>query len=585
MSEAVAADAPLAVVVESRWERRARIFGPVVIAACALLAYANSFNAPFVFDGHNYLEENPQIRQLWPIGPLLEHVKSRPVGYVTFALNYVIGERWGKGGYHLPSWHATNLFIHTVGAWALFGIARRSLQTWRLQARYGVVAARLALAIAVLWVVHPLCTQSVTYLYQRLESLMGMFYLCTLYFYLRYAVGGSVAWAVASITSCLLCCLTKEVGVTAPLMVLWYDRAFLAHSWDDIFDGNKTEEQRKVHTGASHRGAVIALLWLTLLVPATLMMSLHDSKEYKNAGILDTERMPVRDYVRTQPEIVLHYLRLAVVPWGLNIDYAWQPTPFALLRHGPIFLAQAVLIGLMFVAVWKRPPLGFVGAWWFVILAPTSSIAPIIDLAFEHRTYLSLIAPVTLLVMGAYELLGLLGRRFAASAATVSAWRLALCVVVVSILTTLTLLRNYDYRSELALWRDVRFKSPENSRAHYNYGVYLQIEGTDETVPEAIREYKEALKLVPGYPGAHLNIAALAAWKGRYEEAVDEYRAELVNQPTLVQAIVGLADALVHLNRHDEARPYIEQALQLDPNHAEAKALRDQLPATVPTPT
>jgi tetratricopeptide (TPR) repeat protein len=239
----------------------------------------------------------------------------------------------------------------------------------------------------------------------------------------------------------------------------------------------------------------------------------------------------------------------------------------------------------MFVAVWKRPPLGFVGAWWFVILAPTSSIAPIVDLAFEHRTYLSLIAPVTLLVMGAYELLGLLGRRVAASAATVSAWRLALCVVVVSILTTLTLLRNHDYRSELALWRDVRFKSPENSRAHYNYGVYLQIEGTDETVSEAIREYKEALKLTPSYPGAHLNIAALAAWKGRYEEAVDEYRAELVNQPTLVQAIVGLADALIHLNRHDEARPYIEQALQLDPRHAEAKALYEQLPATVPTPT
>jgi hypothetical protein len=557
MSGAAEYAEPLVVVEEeSPWERTARWLGPPVILACAFAAYANSLNTPFIFDGVNYLRDNPEIRSLWPLGELLSHVKSRPLGYLTFALNYA------AAGNEVVSWHVTNLLIHVAGACALFGIARRALASHRLAARYGDAAARLGLAVAVVWVVHPLCTQSVTYLYQRLESLMGMFYLFTLYGFVRYAEWGRKRWAIFSLTSCLAACATKEVAVTAPLMVLWYDRVFLARSWGELIE---------------RRGLFHVLLWLTLLLPLYLINSIY--AEYPNAGILDTTRMSPWMYARTQPEIVLHYLRLAVVPYGLNIDYAWQPTPDDWRLYGPWMAAIGVLLLLTAYAMWKSPPLGFVGGWWFIVLAPTSSVAPIIDLAFEHRTYLSLIAVVVLEVIAGYETIGLLVRRCGGDAETASVWRGSAAMIFVAVLSALTLYRNYDYRSELAMWRDVRFKVPHNPRGHYNYGVYLQTSGSAEEIEEAIREYKETLKLDPHYADAYLNLAALANWKAQYAEGEANYRNFLRYRPDDVGGLTGLAEALVRLERGEEAQPFVDRALEIAPDNADAKRILELIVA------
>lgn len=550
---------------EAPWERAARWLGPLVILACASAAYANSLNTPFIFDGVNYLRDNPEIRSLWPLGDLLSHVKSRPLGYLTFALNYA------AAGNNVVSWHITNLLIHVAGACAVFGIARRAFASYRLAARYGDAAARLGLAVAVMWVVHPLCTQSVTYLYQRLESLMGMFYLFTLYAFVRYAQAGRKTWAVLSLLSCLAACATKEVAVTAPLMVLWYDRVFAARSWGELLE---------------RRGIFHGLLWLTLLLPLYLINSIY--AEYPSAGILDTSRMTAWMYARTQPEIVFHYLRLAVVPYGLNIDYAWQPTPDDWRLYGPWMAAIGVLLLLTLWAVWKNPPLGYVGGWWFVVLAPTSSVAPIIDMAFEHRTYLSLIAVVVLEVIVGFESIGWLVRRIGGEAATVSVSRWSICIVSVAALTALTLHRNHDYRSELAMWRDVRFKVPHNPRGHYNYGVYLQTAGSPPEVEEAIREYHETLKLDPHYADAYLNLGALANWKQQYAEGEANYRNFLRYRPDDLSGLTGLAEALVRLNRTQEAQPFVDRALELDPDNADARRILEMIvgsPAPTPTPT
>ncbi len=157
--------------------------GAVMVAAGILLAagtlvYSNSFTGPFLFDGALYVQENPAILKLWPPwAPMVN--TNRPLGDWSFALNYALG------GFDVWGYHAVNLAIHLAAALVLFGIIRRTLARGRLAARFRAAAWGLALTVALLWLVHPLQTQSVTYIYQRFELLMGLLVLLTLYSFIR----------------------------------------------------------------------------------------------------------------------------------------------------------------------------------------------------------------------------------------------------------------------------------------------------------------------------------------------------------------------------------------------------------------
>jgi hypothetical protein len=153
----------------------------VVLVLAALATYRNSFASPFVFDDRTSIEENQSIRRLWPLGPVLsppcngETVGGRPLLNLSFALNYALG------GLDVRGYHAANLAIHLAAALLLLGVVRRTLLLPGLRERFGGAATPLALAAALLWMVHPLQTESVTYIVQRAESLCGCFYLLTLY--------------------------------------------------------------------------------------------------------------------------------------------------------------------------------------------------------------------------------------------------------------------------------------------------------------------------------------------------------------------------------------------------------------------
>ncbi len=204
--------------------------GLLVLATAA--AFSSSFAGAFVFDDEYAITENPSIRQLWPIWPTLspprhgETVTGRPLLNFSLAINYAIS---GEGVW---SYHAANLAIHVLAALLLFGVVRRTLLLPTMRDRWGGAALPLALIIALLWAVHPLQTESVTYIVQRAESLMGLFYLLTLYCFIRGAGSArGVYWYVGSVSACLSGMAVKEVMISAPLIVLLYDRTFCAGSF------------------------------------------------------------------------------------------------------------------------------------------------------------------------------------------------------------------------------------------------------------------------------------------------------------------------------------------------------------------
>jgi len=196
---------------------------PLLIFAAIMVAYANSFSGPFIFDDVLWISANPHIRHLWPLSNALQPPPGagtgRPSVCLTLALNYALSalEPW--------SYHLFNLAIHASAALVLFGIVRRTLQGPRLRERFGAHANYLAAAIAILWGVHPMQTESVTYVIQRMESLMGLFLLLTLYCVIRgHDSPRRLWWYAGAVACCALGMGTKEGMAITPIIVLLYDR-------------------------------------------------------------------------------------------------------------------------------------------------------------------------------------------------------------------------------------------------------------------------------------------------------------------------------------------------------------------------
>jgi protein O-mannosyl-transferase len=514
-----------------------------IIALAAIVCYHNSFAGALVFDDHMGIITNQNIRRLWPIwAPMLDSV--RPIAAWSFAVNNALGgiNTWG--------YHAMNLAIHLAAALALFGIVRRTLSSGRLAARFAPAAWGLALAVAVLWLVHPLQTQSVTYIYQRYESLMGLFVLLTLYSFIRAQdFSRPNRWYIASAACCLLAMTTKEVAAVTPLLVLWYDRAMVASSWREIV-------RRRWAYYAGLAGA-----W-----PILAALMLGQAHNFADAGVLVVKNVSPWQYAVSQPGVIAHYLQLCFWPTSLCIDYGWPVAASAVAIIPPLLLIVALLT-LTIWAIFRRSEWSFLGAWFFLILAPTSSVFPIRDLAFEHRMYLPLAAVVAGVVVGGWVAgQWLFGRGTTrASVLPILGGVLVACGAVT--FGVLALQRNEDYRSELTLWQDTVAKAPNNERAHGNLAMRLVACGR---IDEGIAHYRKALEIKPDFLHIHNDFGLALSKCGRFEEAIPHHEMVLQSHPTNPEAHNGLGVALSGLGRIDEAVVQFQKAIEVKPDYAEA---------------
>ena len=514
-----------------------------VLVAAGLLAYADSFSVPFVFDGTQFIEHNLAFHKLWPPwAPMIG--TARPVAAWSFAVNYALGgtNTWG--------YHVVNLAIHMAAALVLFGVVRRTLLSRRLAARCGPAAWGLALAVALLWLVHPLQTQSVTYIYQRYESLMGLFILLTLYGFIRAQDASAPnRWYIISAACCLLAMTSKEVAAVTPLLVLWYDRAMVASSWREII-------RRRWPYYAGLSGA-----WLVL---AGLMLS--QAHKFADAGVLVVKNLTPWQYALSQPGVIAHYLRLSVWPVDLCLDYWWPvaDTPRAII---PPLLLIAPLLALTVWAIFRWPEWSFVGAWFFLILAPTSSVFPLRDLAFEHRMYLPLAAVVVGVVMGGYLAGQWLVDRGKFSRPALQVVSVSLLIFIGTVLGILTFQRDVDYQSSLSIWADTVAKAPRNVRAHYSLGAVLAIAGR---VDEAVAHYQTALEIDPDDAETHNNLGLALAGRGQSNEAIAHFRKALDARPDYAEAHVNLGAVLISCGQADAAIAEYEKALEISPDDTKA---------------
>lgn len=603
-----------------------------VIIAAGAITYWNSLSGPFVFDDQSAILINRQIRQLWPLTDALSPpngspTSGRPIVNLSFAVNYAIG------GLDVRGYHIANIAFHILSALVLFGIIRLTLTGPKLEPRFGSSADGMALTCALLWMLHPLQTESVDYVSQRTELMMGLFYLLTLYSAIRATRSPRPdRWHAAAVISCLMGMGCKESMVTAPLMVALYDRIF-------VFDSVKTALKAR---GALYLG--LAASWLELAALATSRTNTVGFSAGTSAWT----------YLLNQAVMIVRYLRLALWPSSLVLDYG-APRPLALVDVVPQLAIVVSLLIATAIALVRRPMLGFLGAWFFITLAPTSSFVPIVsEVGAERRMYLPLAAVVVLAVLGGRSLLQRLTVRRAGPAlgtrriATTGppkgghhrrpAVVTALAVILMaSTLAWATVRRNAEYSSRVSILRTVVERWP-HGRAHFNLAVALRMAGpgnSDEAVahlrlaipdnpearyalgselydrgqfdeaiaelrefvrqnpkhldvlasrnlialslaqqgklPEAAAELAGALKTTPQDPDLHANYAFVLMRQNDFAGAVRHYEESLKYRPNNAFALTNLGIAYSAMRQPDKARGYFRQAVAVDPSNASAR--------------
>jgi Flp pilus assembly protein TadD len=525
----------------------------IALAAAAFAVYAHTFSAPFVFDDIPSILDNASIRQLWPLWTPLSPpsellglpVGGRPLVNVSLALNYALGGTTPAG------YRAVNLLIHALAGLALFGVVRRTLRLSDSgspsQARDSTrrpgseathlsrAATPLAFAVALLWTVHPLQTESVTYVCQRAESLMALCYLMTLYAFIRSTESSRpLRWWLVSAFACLLGMATKEVMVSAPLIVLLYDRTFVSGSFAAAW-----RARSRFHLTLAATWGVLAAL---------VLGNLHRGGTAGfEAGITPWT------YALTQVYAIAHYLRLAFWPHPLVFDYGTETVTGAGALALPA-LVLAVLLALTVHALVRRPALGFVGAAFFALLAPTSSFVPVATQTIaEHRMYLPLAGVLVLAILALH--------RLAARRAVLIAGLAALG------LGAITVARNADYHSAASLWSDTVAKRPTNSRAQSNLGILLFQSGQ---TAEAIARFEAALHLRPAFPEARANLGNVYLQLNRPADALPLFVEALRLKPDFPEARSNLGLALKQLGRTDEAAAAFRETIRRQPAYAEA---------------
>lgn len=476
----------------SAWLRRPAAQAAAV-AAAAVACYANTFSASFHFDDFHAIVENAALRDMdrfWA-----SHLGSRMVGYLSFALDHRLH------GLDVRGYHAVNLLVHISTALLVFALARLLFRTPALAgSRLQADADLVALLAALLFAVHPVQTQAVTYVVQRLASLSTFFSVLAVVAWLRWRIAGGAAYAVA-LAATFLALFTKESAATLPLLLVLCELVFFE--------------------GSPRRLAPLVpfLLAIPLLVAAVLRAGPLEN-QISVAGPWTGRIITHGEYLATELRVVVTYLRLLVWPSGQTLFYDYPVhRSFA---DPPVLASLLLLAALAALAVWifarwrqSAPQARLVAfgiAWFFVALSVESGAVVIVDVIYEHRLYYPSVGAFLAMAAGSVWAADGLARRWPGARRA-----LAFCAAAaLAGLAVATFQRNRVWADDVSLWEDVARKAPRMPAAQYALGLALADAGLAERAEAA---HLRALALNPYFVESYPALAQLRLRGGRSDRA------------------------------------------------------------------
>ena len=547
--------------------------------ALSVAIYSNTFNSPFVLDDLRKIEENPSIRvsqlsltEIVKAG--FQSAKARPIAFMTLALNHSLHK------YDVYGYHVVNVAIHILTGFFLYLFLATTLKISSIQPRYSHPHL-IAFFAALIWLVHPIQTQSVTYIVQRMNSMASLFFILS---FLFYAYGRltddnkkKCIWFSASTIVWLLSLGCKQITAILPLLVFLYE-------WYFFQDLNKEwfKKRLKYLLGISAFFILLFLIY-TGFSPWEKIQSLHDFAQHE---FTITERL------LTQFRVVIYYISLIFLPLPsrLNLDYDFVLSQ-SLINPISTLLSLVAIAGIIALAVYlakKERLISFCVLWFFGTHLIESSILPL-AIIFIHRNYLPSMMVCLIPVVLTYRYIKL-------------DWlKVGLLSLLVVGLSVWTYQRNRVWQNKVTLWSDVVKKSPGKARPHFNLGAAFSEQKRDEEaiplyqraleinpklaqphinlgealerhnkIEEAAEHYRAALQIKPDLPEAHNNIGSILAKQGRTEEAIQSYQNALKIRPHFALAHFNLAHTLVENGKVEQGIRHYYQAIRFKPEYAEA---------------
>lgn len=562
------------------------LFHLVTLVVIALFAYSNTFQVPFLLDDEGSIQLNSAVHGLGNFfngGYSL--LPNRVIGYLSFAINYHFGEL------NVTGYHIVNLGIHIICAFLVYCLVRVTFRTPNLNKSFREQQSNMfAFIIALLFVSHPIQTQAVTYIVQRLTSLTTLFYLAALVCYIQWRLTKrgtdpflkifTSPWYVLSFVVTLLAMKTKEIAFTLPIIILLYEYSFF---------GRPGRKQLAQMTPFFLTMAIIPYTIYSTITP--LIQSGGTLLSDVNSPELTIARITRWEYLYTQFSVILSYLRLLLLPVNQNLDYDY-PINHALFAPRTLFSLLALLAILtlgayLFVkskhqteqttddivsrsSALKSQSLCLLAAfgifWFFITLSVESSIISLRDVIFEHRLYLpSFGFFLTAVSCGALCVIWL--KQYFKDIQNIT---IVLMAGIILTLSGATHARNNVWQNWISIWSDTVSRSPGKPRAHNVLGIgyYYSLK-----FDEALREYQEAVRLKPDYIEAYYNMGLALKEKKQYAESLNMFLKVLsisaFNADQYAKAYNEIGINYAEMGEPDQAVKAFASSVKFDPESIE----------------
>ncbi len=556
------------------------------------LIYFNSLSAPFFFDDYANIVDNPDIKQISNLKASFENKRGsgigrsdafRPLTFISFSMNYHFG-KLNPYGYRL-----FNLIIHIVTTLLIFVLSIKVFL--RLLQIDNIIPSLFA---AILFTVHPINTEVVTYISNRSDSLATMFYLSALLFFYKSQERKAYFYPV-SLVCFILSLSSKEIAATLPAIILVFDYIVLSN-----WDGREVIKRKFVH------------LWYWVILALYVSLRYFYTGRVGDPGLHTYQNWTYYSYFITQSYVIISYIKLLIFPSGVSVDHLVEPAK-SIFQIKP-FLSTALLSLIFFLLfhiyrIRSRHSrfILFFSLWFFITLSTTSSFFPINDAMTDRRLYLSgwgFSLCVTYFYLICAEFLD--GQKHSGKFTNLV---LSILGIHVFLFAITTIHRNKLFKDPGLMWQDVISKYPNSARAYSKLGVIYywdkkeydkglqflqksleldpnepltynnigQIYGIKEKCDIAIQYFQKAIELDPNSAFGYSNLGSCYLAMGQYAKAVQSFQKAIELNPSLHVVHCNLALSYYGLNEYEMSIKCYQKAVHLNPDYFEAHDLLGQL--------
>lgn len=496
------------------------IFSLILIFLIGLSIYANILHAPPQIDDHDLLFGNPLIKDIpefcrhWYV-----QNSQKALTLLTFAINYYFSKE------DTFSYHLVNVLLHIMAAFFLYYFIRALASTPELS-KSSVFKEKnfLALFATLIFIVHPVQTQAVTYLWQRSEVLSGFFYMAALLSYLSARLQGKKFYYALTIFLYVVGFFAKGTIISLPLMIFLIEISFLQTDKFKQF----LKKDWKLLT------ILIILYFINTKTPGSII-NYYLTFPFPHLGFLSVHFFP--DYWLTQYRVMWKYIKLAFLPIDQNIDYDILRSYSFLEPMVLISFLGLLALGAMVVLLFRRHRLMAFGiVWFFIYLLPTSVINR--EPMWEYRLYLSLAGFAIFLAAGIFTVFP--GPRI----------RTIVAVSMIIVFGVLTMMRNSLWCSPVLLLEDTVKKSPRKARPHHMLGdVYMR----GGQIEKAVEQFQIAIHLDSNYGDSYNNLGIIYIKIGNIEKAMKCFEQAIALRPSQESPYVNLAYIFLY-QKGDQAK-------------------------------